>query len=50
MTVAIGNAAKTWNSMPLGEGAANCVVGQHYFEYEEVVSVFKGHGGKVSKE
>jgi len=50
MTVAIGRAAKTWNSMPLGKGAANRVVGQHYFKYEEIVSMFKGYGGKVSKE
>jgi hypothetical protein len=50
MTVAIGRAAKTWNSMPLGKGAANRVTGQHYFKCEEVVSMFKGHGGNVSKE
>lgn len=50
MTVAIGKAAKTWNSMPVGKGAGNRVAGQHYFKYEEVVSMFKGHGGTVSKE
>jgi muramidase (phage lysozyme) len=50
MTVAISKAAKTWNSMPLGKGAGNRVAGQHYFKYEEVVSMFKSHGGMVSKE
>lgn len=48
---AISKAAKTWNSMPLGKGAGNRVAGQHYVKYEEeVVSMFKGHGGMVSKE
>lgn len=47
---AISKAAKTWNSMPLGKGAGNRVAGQHYVKYEEIVSIFKGYGGMVSKE
>lgn len=47
---AISKAAKTWNSMPLGKGAGNRVAGQHYVKYEEVVSIFKDHGGMASKE
>lgn len=50
MTIAIGKAAKTWNSLPLGKDMKNRVQGQPYIKYEDVLDYFKNNGGKITKE
>ena len=50
MPAAIGNAAKRWNSLPMGKGLTNRVTPQPYTKYEDVVKIFKAHGGSASKE
>lgn len=50
METAISKAAQTWNALPLGKGKAKRVTDQPYRKYEDVVAIFKSHGGTVTKE
>ncbi|WP_244917811.1 glycoside hydrolase family 24 protein [Pseudacidovorax intermedius] len=50
MVVALGSAARTWNSLPQGPGLPNRVKGQPYKRYEDLVAQFRKFGGKVTKE
>lgn len=50
MSVAIGNAARTWNSLPLGKGMKNRVQGQPYKSYEHVINMYRKNGGAITKE